>query len=129
MIDSEMSFEVVATSPVVAEQALKKHIEKLSSLPRIEVSNVSYGGAREVKFSDKIPKAYSVVATCRVRAPSFYDFLNIIMVYGPSSIEILEPESLELGIAEMQNIANVVAGLVHKFAEAGIGGLVINSEG
>ncbi len=129
MIRAEMSFEVVATSPQLSHEALKSHIEKLSSLPMVEMEKVEYGDAREIEFGKEKRKVYSSVAHCSLSIKSLYDLVNIIIVYGPSSIEILSPERMEVDMGEMQNIANVVAGIMHRFAEAGIGGVVINPRG
>ena len=51
--------------------------------------------------------------------------LNAVMTYGPSAIEIVGPNKEEIDISEMQNVANTLAGVVHQFAAAGIGGIVI----
>ena len=124
MIKAWFAFEVLGTSKDSVEDAIKNHVEKLVSLPQVKEIEKSISDATEVEFKGK--PAYSVVAELTADVASFYDLLNIIMVYGPSSVEILEPDNLEISIEEMQNISNVVAGLVHQFAAAGVGGLVIN---
>ncbi len=124
MLKVWMAFEVVAANPEVSDDALKKHVEKLLSLPQVEEIEKAFLEPKKTEFKGR--DAFSSVAELTIRVKSFYDLLNIIMVYGPSSVEILEPESLEIGIDEMQNISNVVAGLVHQFAAAGVGGLLIN---
>ena len=128
MIEVEMSFEVVATSPQLSEEALRKHVEKLSRLPVVEMKEVEDGNAREIEFGKERKKAYSSIATCRLSIKSLYDMINIIIVYGPSSIEVVSPEKLEVDMGEMQNIANVIAGIMHRFAEAGLGGVVITPD-
>ena len=49
---------------------------------------------------------------------------EIVMEYGPSSIELLEPRILDLPISEAQGILNSLSRLVHQFAASGAGGLV-----
>jgi hypothetical protein len=124
MIKAWFAFEVLGTSKEITEKSLKTHIDKFAGLPQVEEIERSVSEVEETTFKGKT--AYSSVAEITANIKSFYDLLNIIMVYGPSSVEILEPEKLELSMEEMQNISNVVAGLVHQFAAAGVGGLVIN---
>ena len=83
---------------------------------------------KKIKFNEKIPVAYSVAARCIVEIPTVYDLINIILVYGPSAVEILEPDSINVDIAEIQNIANMISSVMHKYAAAGIGGIVISNE-
>ena len=51
------------------------------------------------------------------------------MNYGPSAIEILEPKNIKLELGEAQNVLAEIANLVHRFAQAGIGGVVISKGG
>jgi len=51
------------------------------------------------------------------------------MLYGPSAIEVLSPPNKQVSAGEIQNIVNTLAGLLHQFAAAGAGGIVITPSG
>jgi hypothetical protein len=57
-----------------------------------------------------------------------FSLINIVIVYGPSSVEIMGPKNKEIKVEEIQRISNVLAGIVHQFASAGIGGIIITPE-
>ena len=128
MIRSEMSFEVVAKTPDIAEKAIHSHIEKLNSISEAKILSSEFKEPMKIRFNDKIPEAYSVVAHCTIDIPSLYDLINIILVYGPSAVEVVEPGNINVDIGEMQNIANMISSVMHKYAAAGIGGIVISNE-
>ena len=50
------------------------------------------------------------------------------MTYGPSSVEIIGPDKKEISVAETQDIVNLLAGVVHQFAAAGVGGIIITPD-
>ena len=75
-----------------------------------------------------VEEAYSQVAKVRFFSRDLLTLLNIVMVYGPSSVEILGPDKAEIKISEVQQLSNTVAGLVHQFAAAGVGGIVITPD-
>ncbi len=57
-----------------------------------------------------------------------FTLVNVVLVYGPSAIEILGPDKKEIPLEEIQNLTNLLAGVVHQFAAAGVGGIVISPE-
>ena len=126
MIRAWLAFDVVASSRDVAESSLRKHVSKMLSLPAVREVETKYHEPEETEFHGK--KAFSAAAETTVEISSFKDLVNIIMVYGPSAIEIMGPEKVELPLSDMQDICNVVSGMMHRFAAAGLGGLVINAE-
>jgi len=57
-----------------------------------------------------------------------YDkLIYMVMTYAPSSVEILEPGHIKMDIGEAQGVLNSIAELIHKFAAAGIGGVIIGT--
>jgi len=72
-----------------------------------------------------VAEAYSQIVNVKLFVKNLLSLMNIVMVYGPSSIEIMGPDSKKVDMSEMQNIVNNVAGIVHQFAAAGVGGIVI----
>ncbi len=127
-IEAQFTFEVMAASPEIADTSLKNHVERLGRAPDTFVYDKSFSNAEKVQNPPAgLKEAHSQIGKAKLFAKDFYTMLNIIMVYGPSAIEILSPNKRELKIDEMQNIANVVGGLMHEFAAKGVGAMLISS--
>ena len=126
MIKAWLAFDVVALDRNVASSSLEKHLDKISSVPAVKEIERKLHEPVETEFRGK--KAYSAAAELTAEFNTFHDLINTIIVYGPSAIEILSPDKMEIDMAEMQDVCNVVAGMMHRFASAGVGGLVINTE-
>ena len=58
-------------------------------------------------------------------AKNFRELVQVIIEYGPSAIEILEPSKSQLSMSEAQDVLNNVAGMMHRYAAAGLGGTII----
>ena len=122
------SVDVMSGNKEAAENALKEHIEKIEKSPGIFVYEKKMYDVREIPNPMKgVEKGYSQAVTLRLFIKDLYTALTAIMLYGPSSVEVLGPSRKEVRIDEMQNIANNVASLVHQFAAAGFGGMVIST--
>ncbi len=126
-----MWFEVLAAKKDVAKKTLKEHIAKIKRMEGVRIAKEKYEKVEEVKdvppkFKMKgITKAYSQIAEVLMFVDSVEKLLFIIMVFGPSGIEILEPKEFHLDLATMQIIMNSVADMMHRFAASGAGGVVI----
>jgi len=62
----------------------------------------------ELKKDEKV-EVYSGVAEVKVLARDFRWFINTVMRYGPSAIEIIEPEEVHLSCDEMHSLVADVA--------------------
>jgi len=122
------AIEAMAVSEETVKNAMERHIDSLSKAKDVLVIEKTFKDVKEVE-KDKLPKgierAFSQVAEVTLLVKDFFTLVNIVILYGPSSIEILEPAMKEIKIDEIQNIANLIAGLVHQFAAAGVGGIVL----
>lgn len=127
-IKAWFAIEVMATSKDLAEKSLINHIEKLSKVKDIIVIKKDF---KDVKKVDNPPKnvkeAYSQVAEVTLLARDLLALIVAIVLYAPSAVEIFEPFEKKIKIEEMQNIANFIASLIHQFASAGVGGVVIRT--
>jgi len=121
------AIEAMAVRKDVVETALDQHIEKLERIPSVFVYKKEFKEAKKVDNPPKdVEEAYSQVVELELFVKDLFSLINVIIVYGPSSIEILGPEKIDVGVEELQNLANLVAGLMHKFAAAGLGGMAIS---
>lgn len=123
------SIEALAVDKTVVESSLAEHIGKIEHAPGIFVYEKTFSDAVEIKNPMKgVEKGYSQVVTLKLFIKDLYTTLTAIMLFGPSAIEVMGPHKKEIAASEVQDIANNVASLVHQFAAAGIGGMVITPQ-
>ncbi|HDD45934.1 MAG TPA: hypothetical protein ENG42_00515 [Candidatus Aenigmarchaeota archaeon] len=127
-INSWMMIEAMAMTEAVARNALEKHIKKMENEEGVIVYEKKFGEAKRIeKPFANIKEAYSQVVELLVLTRNYDKLLYIVMNYAPSAIEILEPAEIILKVGEAQAIANSLAALIHKFAAAGAGGIIVSS--
>lgn len=130
-IRASMMMEVLAITEQAARSALEKHIDSLGKLNSVMLYKREVGEAIRVENPlpgrPHITEAYSIVAEIECAVQRYEDLFSIVMNFGPSSIEILEPTRLGIDIGEAQGILNSLADLIHKFVAAGVGGIVIKT--
>lgn len=121
--------EVLAVSENVAESSLNKHVNKLSKEQGVFVYEKKFSETQKVENPMKnVKEAYSRIVNLRLFVKDLSALMHIVTLYGPSSIEILGPSKKEIDLSEVQHVANNLASLVHQFAAAGVGGIVITPE-
>jgi hypothetical protein len=125
-IETWFSIEALGTNKEVVETSLNTHIEKLKKVKEAFVYEAKFSDIARVENPMKnVKEAYSQIVNVKLFIKNVFALINISMVYGPSSIEIIGPHNKSIDMSELQNIANSVAGIVHQFAAAGVGGIVI----
>jgi DNA-binding MarR family transcriptional regulator len=94
------------------EKALEKEMEILESklknegfkLLKLEKSEIS-------KEKDN----YTAFLNVDLSVPDFSDLVYLIVQYGPSSVELLEPKEVKLDLSQAQGVLNEVASAVHYY--------------
>ena len=125
-IEAWFAVEALAVDKDVVESSLRNHIEKLSRVKEAFVYEKKFSEIKKVENPIKnIKEAFSQIVELKLFVKDLFSLINIVIVYGPSSVEIIGPKDKEIKIEEIQRISNVLAGIVHQFASAGIGGIVI----
>lgn len=81
------------------------------------------------KPTEKIDTAYSKTCEIELISRDFDSLVQIVIEYGPSAVELLEPKKLEIGLGDAQGILNRISQMMHRFAAAGFGGIVFLREG
>jgi hypothetical protein len=127
-IRTSMMVEAMAISDKAVESALKKHIERMEKEKCLLVYRKNFQKTNEVeKPLPNIPKGFSQVVEIEAVAENFDRLVYIVLNYAPSSIEILEPEKMQIGIGEAQGILNTIATMIHRFAASGGGGMIVST--
>jgi hypothetical protein len=118
-------FEVLGTNQEIVEKSLREHIEKLEKIKTCFVYKKDFSKIEEVEKPMKnVEKAYSQIVETEVMVKDLRTLMVISISYGPSSIEVLEPKKIEISAGEIQDVSNMTAGIIHKFAASGAGGIV-----
>ncbi len=129
-IRSRAFIEVMAIREEAAEKALRKHVEKIEEQNGIEVYKKEFDEPEEVENppTDKASKAYSQIVEIEFVVSSVKNLITFSMLYGPSSIEVIEPDEVHIKVDELQDMANSVAALIHQYASQGAGGIVTSPD-
>lgn len=126
-IEAWISIETLGGSADIVEVSLKTHIEKLTRESDVLIEKKEFHAIEEVKNPPKpLQRGWSQIVNVTLLAKDLQTFIRIILLYGPSAIEVLGPKTKSIAADELQNIVNSLAGLLHQFAAAGVGGLVIS---
>lgn len=122
-----MIFEVLAATKEAAQESLKDHAEKLSD-ESIKITKEEFETVQEVKKPHPdIEEGYSKVYELEIVVSSLQDLIEIIISYGPTMVDLIEPDELTLGIRDLQGSINSVTQLIHNYAQSGMGGVIISS--
>jgi len=123
-----MMIEVLAVSENASKSALEKHIQKMENEEGVIVYKKDFHSVQKVeKPLPNVEIGFSCVAEIEIVAKNFDKLVYIVMNYAPSSIEVLEPEKIVLDEGEAQGILNSIADVLHRFAAAGLGGVLIQT--
>jgi hypothetical protein len=120
-----MMIEAMAVSDEAVKSALEKHVEKMEKEKNFIVYKKEFGNVEKIqKPLPNIKEGYSCVVELECLSQNFERLIYIVLNYGPSAIEILEPQKIEMDTGEAQSIVNTIAGLLHRFA-ATAGGIIV----
>lgn len=121
--------EVMAVDEDTTTSALKNHLDKIKSQEGIKIFKEDLDEPEEVEDPpQQVSQAYSQIAEIEFIVSSVKNLITFTFLYGPSSVEVLEPEEVELKISELQDMANTTAALVHQYASQGAGGIITSPE-
>ncbi len=125
-LEAWFAIEALATARETVEKALKEHVEKLEHTKDTYVYERKLSEIKQVSNPLKgVQEGFSQVAEVKLFAKNVFTMVNLVLLYGPSSIEILSPAQKEMKISEIQDMCNLLSGLMHQFAAAGVGGMVL----
>ncbi|MFZ3077349.1 MAG: hypothetical protein WA139_02745 [Candidatus Aenigmatarchaeota archaeon] len=125
-IQAAMMFEVLAITEEAAKDALVSHVGKMEKDGLVSIVKKDFLQIEKVeKPVQGIETGFSQVCNIEFLAKNFDTLVQIVLEFGPASIEILKPDKYQLSAGEAHNILNTMAEMMHKFAAAGFGGIVI----
>ncbi len=132
-IKAWMLFEVVAVKKEVAENALLEHVKKIKKEPALRVMSENFTSTDLIEPAEQlkahgIKETWSQLAELIIFAKDFEALMNMAVTYAPTAIEIQGPSKITIDMRSAQNALATVTDMMHKFAAAGIGGMMIGGK-
>lgn len=125
-IKAWMAFEVLAINEKTAKESLEGLINNLDNSKRGHIYKKHFADIRKVdKPIKNIEVAYSLTSDVELVSKNFESLVMAVIEFGPSAIEILKPLNLNIKAGEGQKILNTISHMMHRFAAAGLGGLLL----
>ncbi len=103
--------EGVSEDKAKLEELQKKIVEKFKNDPYFQVIDLNIEETLENEG------VYTSMFEAEVVAKSFEDLVYLVINYGPSSIELIEPGKFELKASEAQGILVDVANMIHAYTQ------------
>jgi len=126
-IKSWMMIEVMAISEEAAKSSLEKHVQRMETEKGSFIYDKKFGEIEKVDNPiPNVAEGFSYVVEFEMLTENLDKLMTIVMNYGPSSVEILEPDELKIPVGEAQGILNSVSAMMHKFASQ-VGGVIVSS--
>ena len=121
-----LAFEALAVKEEVTKSSLESLFNRMESDKRVRVYKKEFSDIKRVENPlQGVKEAWSQIIKMEIVSKKLHDLVGFVIDFGPSSIEILEPKKFETEMGEAQNILNSVAEMIHRFAAAGVGGVVV----
>ncbi len=122
--------EALAVKEDISKQSLEELAKIIDREQELGIVKKEFKESTKVeKPLPDIPEAYSTVLEMEILAKSYGSLVRFVMNYGPSAIEILEPKNIKLEVGEAQNVLAEISSMIHRFAQAGLGGIVLSKGG
>ncbi len=122
-----MVFEAVSPTEEKLRGALKDHIDTIGTENGVEIVESEIDDIDELENPHPgLEKGFSQVAEVRLDIDSFAKAIELIINYGPTYIQLEEPEEVKLGLREGQEALQKVADTMHQYAQTGTGGVLIS---
>lgn len=106
--------EAVEKEMDILEEKLKKEPYKILEYEKADVETEEIEKEKENGEKEK-EKSASTFIEAKITVPKFTDALYLIMSYGPSSVEVLRPEEVDLKLEEFQKSLNDLASAVNYY--------------
>lgn len=111
-IHAFMIFEILGRPKETVSEALETVITKLGSEKGVKINHKTLHEPITVKDSKDVFTAFAEV---EVEMDSMANYFGIIFAYMPSSVEIIEPEKLNISNADLNDLAHVLIQRLHNY--------------
>ena len=115
-VTARVVLELVGGPKEHIENTLNEMIEKIKKEPGITLVEFHKEEAKETEVEKGIKGIFSAFAEVEIRTEDPHRLLTFCLDYTPSSLEILEPQSLKLSSRLYSSIMNDMLANIHKFS-------------
>jgi hypothetical protein len=109
-----MIVEIAGRPPEHVKATLETHVGQMRTLKDIEVFSITVSDPREIDGSEGM---FTCFAEVEFGAESFARLTEIVFDFMPSSVEVIEPAELKMGMADATSFLNNLTGRLHRYDE------------
>lgn len=106
--------EIAGKPPEYISEAIKNHIAQLKDYKGLTLISDTYSKPKQIENSNDMYTCFSEV---EFEVESFARLTELVFDFMPASIEIINPNLMELNIADATTLLNTLAGRLHKYDE------------
>jgi len=107
-----MFVEVAGRPPEYVKNSLELHVKKIGEVKDVKLLSCKLAEPKKIEGGEDLHTCFAEV---EVELLGLSKLLDLIFDFMPSSIEIVDPEYLEMGCQEATMFANDLAGRLHKY--------------
>lgn len=113
-ITAVMIVEIAGRPPEHLSKALEAHIGKMDTLKDVTIVSRKFSEPNKI---DEEKDIYSCFAEVEVEVETMFRLTELIFDFMPSSVEVLEPDSVNMNAQEASMFLNDLSGRLHKYDE------------
>jgi acyl-CoA synthetase (AMP-forming)/AMP-acid ligase II len=110
--------EIVGKPEEHVKASLVAHVENLKNFKNIKLIKYTAHEPKPIEIKEiEVKDLFSTFAEVEIEADNFIALMDLVFDFMPSSIEILEPLTLDFSLEEGTTILNRLAGRMHRYDE------------
>lgn len=125
-----MVFDTQAVDKKLLTELLEMLLAKMRETQSLKVVESSLTKPERIKpvaqlEAQGVKKVYSQILEATLLAEDFESLVNATITFGPTAVEILEPEKITISMRQAQNALSSMTEMMHRYAAAGPGGVML----
>jgi hypothetical protein len=109
-----MIVEIAGRPANHVRESLEAHISQLNKSKVVKIIGVNYSEPKKLETEQEM---YTCFAEVEIEAVNFFEAVNLIFDFMPSSFEIIEPQNINLNLNEATTLLNTLSGRLHRYDE------------
>jgi len=106
--------EIVGAPKEHVDNTLKTVLDKIKDEKGIKIINQEIGSAENMELGE-VKNLYSAFVELEIEFSNVMRLLNFCFDFMPSSVEILEPENLNLDVGKLSSFLNDLLAQLHRY--------------
>ena len=109
-----MIVEMAGRPPEHVKESLSKHVEVLDKMEYIKLHSIKVSDPKEIEGSQGL---FTCFAEVDFETENFGKLSETMFDFMPSSIEVIEPTKINMGMHDATNLLNNISGRMHRYDE------------